>query len=324
MPSILTQAQLAAFHSNGFVIVRAMFDPDETDLLRSAMEQDKEVSGHMLDRLDAQGAATRIALWNRAGDSVYGMAARCARMVDTMEQILQGPVYHFQSKLTAKEPFVGGAWEWHQDYGYWYHNGCLFPHLASCQIALDRSTTANGCLNMVAGSHLLGRIDHVPVPGEGQNVADPARMKRHPRPARGRPLRTGTRRRGVLPQQHAASVGCEPLAASPLDADLLLQPHRQRHRDQGARPLLRAAANVCRTRRSSRPACASPAARSISPAGRSFRRSHNSWNRRSATHVHCLSPPVIARSVATRQSPRVTRSGTLVTRGIAASLRSSQ
>ena len=177
MSSLLTPSQLAEFHTNGFVIVRGMFDLEETGLLRDAMERDPEVSSHILDRLDANGSATRIALWNRAGDSVYGMAARCARMVDTMEQILEGPVYHFQSKLTAKEPFVGGAWEWHQDYGYWYHNGCLFPRLASCQIALDRSTTANGCLNMVAGSHHLGRIDHVPVPGEGQNVADPIRMR---------------------------------------------------------------------------------------------------------------------------------------------------
>src|SRR5579875_2318452 len=104
MPSLLTPAQLAAFQTDGFVIVRAMFDAEETALLRSAMEQDPEVASHILDRLDAQGAATRISLWNRAGDSVYGMAARCARMVDTMEQILGGPVYHFQSKLTAKEP----------------------------------------------------------------------------------------------------------------------------------------------------------------------------------------------------------------------------
>ncbi len=176
MPSILSPAQHAAFDADGFVIVRAIYDAEEVDLLRLAMEEDPEVSGHMLDRLDAHGAATRIALWNRAGDSVYGMAARCARMVDTMESLLGGPVYHFQSKLTAKEPFVGGAWEWHQDYGYWYHNGCLFPHLASCQIALDHATQANGCLQMVQGSHLLGRIDHVPVPGEGQNVADPTRM----------------------------------------------------------------------------------------------------------------------------------------------------
>ena len=177
MPSLLSPSDLAAFHTNGFVIVRGMYDRTEVDLLRRAMEEDPEVSTHMLDRLDAHGAATRIALWNRTGDSVYGMAARGARMVDTMEDLLCGPVYHFQSKLTAKEPFVGGAWEWHQDYGYWYHNGCLFPHLASCQVALDRSARENGCLQMVQGSHLLGRIDHVPVPGEGQNVADPARMK---------------------------------------------------------------------------------------------------------------------------------------------------
>ena len=84
------------------------------------MEQDREVADHLdlLDRLDAQGAATRIALWNRAGDSVYGTAARCAGMVDTMEALLGNPVYHFQSKLTAKQPFAGGAWERHQDYGY--------------------------------------------------------------------------------------------------------------------------------------------------------------------------------------------------------------
>jgi hypothetical protein len=29
--------------------------------------------------------------------------------------------------MILKEPYVGGAWEWHQDYGYWYHTGCLFP-----------------------------------------------------------------------------------------------------------------------------------------------------------------------------------------------------
>ncbi|MEI7712478.1 MAG: phytanoyl-CoA dioxygenase family protein [Rhodospirillales bacterium] len=176
MASLLSDADLAAFARDGYFIVRGMFDPAEVDLLRRAMEEDPEVAGHTIDRLDAKGAATRIALWNRAGSSVYGMAARCARMVDTMEALLGGPVYHYQSKLTAKEPFVGGAWEWHQDYGYWYYNGCLFPHLASCQIALDRSGMENGCMEMVRGSHLLGRIDHVPVPGEGQNVADPQRM----------------------------------------------------------------------------------------------------------------------------------------------------
>jgi ectoine hydroxylase-related dioxygenase (phytanoyl-CoA dioxygenase family) len=178
MASILSAAQLAAFHEDGLVIVRGLFDEEETALLRRAMEEDPQVRDHILDRLDANGAATRISLWNRAGDSVYGLAARCERVVDTMAALLGGPVYHFQSKLTAKEPHVGGAWEWHQDYGYWYHNGCVFPHLASCMLALDRTTRDNGCLQLVRGSHKLGRIDHVPIPGSKDQVAaDPARMQ---------------------------------------------------------------------------------------------------------------------------------------------------
>jgi ectoine hydroxylase-related dioxygenase (phytanoyl-CoA dioxygenase family) len=62
--------------------------------------------------------------------------------------------------MTMKEPFVGGAWEWHQDYGYWYNNGCLYPDMASCMVAVDRATQENGCLQVIRGSHKLGRIDH--------------------------------------------------------------------------------------------------------------------------------------------------------------------
>ena len=129
----------------------------------------------ILDRRDGEGRSTRIALWNRAGDSVYGLAARSQRMVDTSAALLGGPVYHFQSKLTAKEPEVGGAWEWHQDYGYWYYNGCIRPDLLSVMVALDRTTRENGCLQIATGSHKLGRIDHTPL-SPTQNEVDPKRM----------------------------------------------------------------------------------------------------------------------------------------------------
>ena len=97
-------------------------------------------------------------------------------MVETAQTLIGEEVYHYQSKLTAKEPREGGAWEWHQDYGYWYYNGCLRPDMLSCMIALDRSDRNNGCLQLVKGSHKLGRIDHVPLT-EMQNEADPERMK---------------------------------------------------------------------------------------------------------------------------------------------------
>ncbi len=171
----LSQAQQKQYQRDDYIVLRALFDAEEIDLLRRAMEQDPAIADSSLMRADQEGFGTRISLWNRAGDSVYGMAARCDRMVDTAIRLIGEDVYHYQSKLTAKEPREGGAWEWHQDYGYWYYNGCLRPDMLSCMIALDPSNSENGCLQLVKGSHKLGRIDHVPLTDK-QNEADPERM----------------------------------------------------------------------------------------------------------------------------------------------------
>ena len=172
----LTDADRAAFERDGFFFVRGLFDPAEARLLAGAMEIDPTILGNINEVKDNGGARTRIALWNHPGDSVYGLAARSRRMVGTMEGLLGGEVYHYHSKLTAKEPFEGGAWEWHQDYGYWYHNGCLFPLMASCMIALDRADRGNGCLQVLRGSQAMGRIEHGHLDGK-QVGADPARVE---------------------------------------------------------------------------------------------------------------------------------------------------
>lgn len=160
MPSLFTNDQRAAFERDGYVLIRSLFDAEEAEILKTAMETDPQIRDHFYDRKDETGAPTKMALWNHPGDSAYGLAARSARVVDTMEDILGGEVYHYHSKLTAKEAFEGGAWEWHQDYGYWYANGCLFPLMASVMIALDKSTRENGCLQVLRGSHAMGRINH--------------------------------------------------------------------------------------------------------------------------------------------------------------------
>lgn len=161
MPNVLNAAQAAEFDEKGFTYARGLFAPDEVKLLTDAMEKDPAVRGSILDRRDGEGRSTRIALWNRAGDSVYGLAARSERMVDTSAALLGGDVYHYQSKLTAKEPEVGGAWEWHQDYGYWYKNQFMFPdQMMSIMIALTPANKQNGCLQVIKGSHKLGRVNH--------------------------------------------------------------------------------------------------------------------------------------------------------------------
>ena len=126
-------------------------------------------------RRDGDGGTIRLSVRNDLGDDVYSAFVRCRRIVEPVEQLLGGEVYHYHHKMILKEPLSGGAWEWHQDYGYWYDNGCLFPDLVSCMIAVDRATRENGCLQVLKGSHRMGRINHGPI-GD-QTGADPERVR---------------------------------------------------------------------------------------------------------------------------------------------------
>ena len=153
--------ELAAYERDGYFLARGLFRRDEISKLLEFAKQDPSFQQSLYGRRDATGQETKLALWNDAGEDLYSMFSRSPRIVDRMEQILGGEVYHYHTKMMLKEPRVGGAWEWHQDYGYWYYNGCLYPLLASCLIAVSRSTRENGCLQVLRGSQQLGRIDHV-------------------------------------------------------------------------------------------------------------------------------------------------------------------
>ncbi len=155
-PDVLQQ-----YREDGYVIARGLFDSEEIGLLGRAAREDKALDDHSFGRGDAEGGVIRLALWNHPGESIYGMFARCKSIVDTAEMLLGGEVYHYHSKMIMKQPRVGGAWAWHQDYGYWYQNGVLFPLLCSAFVAVDRATKENGCLQVLKGSHLAGRIEHV-------------------------------------------------------------------------------------------------------------------------------------------------------------------
>lgn len=93
--------------------------------------------------------------------------------------MLGGDVYDYHSKLTAKEPLEGVAWEWHQDYDYWYNNGRLFPYMTSAMIAIDPRTRDNGCLQVLRDSHPMGRIDLGLLEGD-QVMADSIRTVQLP------------------------------------------------------------------------------------------------------------------------------------------------
>ena len=160
-PFTLSDEQAICYHQDGYVLVNRLFDAEEMDLLRRAAKEDQELDRRAFGRADGEGGTVRLSLWNHPGDGIYGMFARCERVVRSAEKLLGGEVYHYHSKMIMKDAKVGGAWAWHQDYGYWYQNGVLVPLLTSVFIAVDPCTRENGCLQVIRGSHHCGRIDHV-------------------------------------------------------------------------------------------------------------------------------------------------------------------
>jgi len=152
-----------AFDINGFILIRNILNEAELSRLKTAIEDENGISSHKYGRDDGEGRSTKLALWNNAGDDITGAITRSEKVAGTIEKLLGGDVYHYHSKVTMKDAHSGGAFIWHQDYGYWYENGCLFPNMGTIYIAIDKATKENGCLKVIPGSHLLGRINHVRV-----------------------------------------------------------------------------------------------------------------------------------------------------------------
>jgi ectoine hydroxylase-related dioxygenase (phytanoyl-CoA dioxygenase family) len=174
MAFLATSREREVFQRDGFVLVPELLATDEVNSLAEIARRDTAWRDTATTRTDASGASTILAVRDDLGHDVYSALVRSRRIAKSMEVLLDEEVYHYHHKLMLKEPRVGGAWEWHQDYGYWYGYGCLFPKMASCYIAIDRANRENGCLQVLPGSHHLGRIEHGKV--GGQTGADQARM----------------------------------------------------------------------------------------------------------------------------------------------------
>ena len=159
----LTPQQIADYHRDGYLIVRSFLSREEIHKLYGIATEDESLRNHAFDLNDQSGKKTKLTLWYNPGDDPFGLLTRSRRMIESANWMLDGssPVCHFHSKLMQKEPRVGGAWVWHQDYGYWYKNEFLFPdQMISIMTAITTANRENGCLQVIGGSHKLGRIEH--------------------------------------------------------------------------------------------------------------------------------------------------------------------
>lgn len=176
MGRTLGPEQLAAYHRDGFVLLPGFFAAEEIAPLQRFLAADPDVDGALCAIADQAGNAQEVVAYTELGSDYLSVAVRLERMVAAAAAVLGEPCYHWHSKLSMKRPGSPGRWDWHQDYAYWYYDGAVFPKLATIGIAVDRQDPDNGCLQLVRGSHLVGRIDHRRI-GQASGV-DPDRLAR--------------------------------------------------------------------------------------------------------------------------------------------------
>ena len=93
----LTDDQVRRHGEDGYYIARGLYDAEEMDLLSRAAREDKTLDQHAIQRKYGEGGMAKLTLWNHAGDDIYGMFSRGRRLVDSMEKLLGGEVYHYHS-----------------------------------------------------------------------------------------------------------------------------------------------------------------------------------------------------------------------------------
>jgi len=166
----LSDAQFEQYQEDGYVVVEDCLDGATveavTDRIDSYVRNNREESQfeRMLepDAEDAAlGDAEPVRKFEGIGmvreDDVFAELVNDEAIVNVVEQ-LQGPnLSLLRSAAMLKPPQVGSEKKFHQDAAYYPIHP--MDHV-TVWIALDQSTTENGCMQVVPGGHTDGLLGH--------------------------------------------------------------------------------------------------------------------------------------------------------------------
>ena len=173
---ILSCEQIKRFEEDGYLVVENLFSPAEVQRILETAQIDPQLKADTKANQNyddgEEGLDTILAYRPYLSQDAYSAMAYSRRLIEPLEQLLKGEVFHFYHIIMQKDPGTGG-WQYHQDYGYHYRQ-FLYPDYISCMVALEPAVRENGCIRVYKGSNRLGRIDHC---SSGvQLIADPGRL----------------------------------------------------------------------------------------------------------------------------------------------------
>ena len=142
---MLTQQEVQRYRDEGYVT------PDFR-LSESVLEDIKQAHQRLLHRHPEFSDYCSAVL---AFDTWFLNIARIPEILDMVGQVIGNDIALWNSSFFAKPARVGTKTPWHQDGEYW-----PIEPLATCTvwIAVDASTTENGCLRVIPGSHKNQRL----------------------------------------------------------------------------------------------------------------------------------------------------------------------
>ncbi|SLN25298.1 Phytanoyl-CoA dioxygenase (PhyH) [Roseovarius litorisediminis] len=138
----LTEAQIEAFHRDGFVSPIDIFSEEEAARLRAELEAAEAKWPEAF-----VGAARNNAHLNLTclDEIVHNTA-----LVDAAEDLVGPDILNYGTVLFIKEPHDPGFVSWHQDARYMG----LEPHVGvTAWVALSEANDESGCMRMIPGSH---------------------------------------------------------------------------------------------------------------------------------------------------------------------------
>jgi len=152
----LSDDQKAQFAERGYLMLPGLFEASELDVLKRAAADVYAADRKEVVR-EKDGATARTAFAAHTYNEAFRRLGRHPRLVEPVEQLLDGPVYMHQYKVNAKAAFDGDVWQWHQDYGTWARDDEM-PDQRAMNIAVfvDEASEFNGPLWLIPHSHTDG------------------------------------------------------------------------------------------------------------------------------------------------------------------------
>lgn len=149
MGKVLSAEQVERFHREGWLAPIPVMSADDAQALRERLEHEER-------RLGGPFTGARLQkphlLYPWLADLVFDET-----IGDAIEDLHGPDLFCWSSTLFAKEGGTNSFVSWHQDSTYW---GLSRPDVVTAWLALTPSTSANGALEVVPGSHHLDQLPH--------------------------------------------------------------------------------------------------------------------------------------------------------------------